>query len=146
MVKRERMIVTGGRDFGVARHNATPERREDAKRERLFVVETLYRELRVRTVWAFDRLLVVVGDCPTGVDAITREAVKTWGLHVEVHEAHWKRLGRAAGPERNGRMVAAGAIRLLAFPGGNGTADCVRQARSKGITVMFAAPERESML
>lgn len=132
---RERIIVTGGRKLGHAQRDATPERVRQAKEERDYVTTTLARELRIRTAWAFDRLLVVVGDCPTGVDAITREACETWGLAVKVYEAAWAREGRRAGPVRNGRMVADGAIRVLALPGGTGTADCIRQARAAGIPV-----------
>lgn len=132
-MKRERIIVTGGRDFGTVRQPRV-RRVAEAAREHDFVTTTLARELRIRTAWAFDRLLVVVGDCPTGVDAITREACETWGLQVKVYEADWDE-GRRAGPVRNGRMVADGAVCCLAFPGGRGTADCIRQAARAGITV-----------
>lgn len=39
-----------------------------------------------------------------------------------------------AGPMRNAEMVAY-ATHLVAFPGGRGTADCVRQAREAGLVV-----------
>jgi hypothetical protein len=132
---RERIIVTGGRMLGHEQHGATVERKRQAAEEREFVTRTLHHELRVATAWAFDRLLVVVGDCPTGVDAITRKACETWGLSCKVYVADWRGEGRRAGPIRNGRMVADGAIRCLAFPGGTGTADCIRQARKAGIPV-----------
>lgn len=49
----------------------------------------------------------------------------------------WNRLGSAAGPIRNARMLAEGCPDLVvAFQGGRGTADIVRQARSAGVPVM----------
>src|SRR5690606_41427184 len=73
-----------------------------------------------------------VGDCPTGVDVLVLEA---WPF-AAYFAADWNWLGNAAGPERNGRMVAwcaeTGGV-LLAFPGpsSRGTWDCVRQARAE---------------
>lgn len=81
-----------------------------------------------------------VGCCPTGVDALVRQLL---GGDVRVFEADWTRLGKAAGPERNGRMVAwaSGAPRplLVAFPDArddqrkSGTGDCYRQAVAAGV-------------
>lgn len=140
---RERVIVTGGRSFGETRPRGEPlppALLAQRQRERDFVSTTLHRELRVREAWAFDRLLVVVGDCPTGVDAIVRDACEAWGLHVKVYVADWHEFGRRAGPYRNGQMVADGAIRCLAFPGGRGTADCMRQAAGALIPVSIFSP------
>jgi hypothetical protein len=58
------------------------------------------------------------------------------GRAVEVHAADWAANGRAAGPMRNRAMAQAGARVLLAFPGGSGTADMVRQAQRVGIPVV----------
>jgi hypothetical protein len=52
---------------------------------------------------------------------------------LRVH-ADWKTLGRAAGPVRNGKMLAE-FDRLVAFPGGRGTADMVRRALDAGLDV-----------
>lgn len=81
---------------------------------------------------------VGVGDCPTGVDALVRELVPDAVVFV----ARWRELGRRAGPERNGRLVAWAAeaeLRwLLAFPGprSTGTPDCVQQAEDAGVPVV----------
>lgn len=57
--------------------------------------------------------------------------------------APWKGLKRAAGPTRNGWLLAV-AMRLakdrarlvvLTFPGGDGTADMVKRARAEGVDV-----------
>lgn len=51
--------------------------------------------------------------------------------------AEWDRLGRAAGPVRNARMIEEGKPDLvLAFSGGRGTADCVKRATAAGISVI----------
>jgi hypothetical protein len=71
-----------------------------------------------------------------GVD----EDARAWGQHhgipVETYPADWQTHGRAAGPIRNGVMLAESRPdAVLAFPGGPGTADCVRQARALGLPV-----------
>jgi hypothetical protein len=55
--------------------------------------------------------------------------------------ADWETYGRAAGPIRNGRMLReAGPDLLVAFPGGNGTIDCCRQADGRNIPVWEIEP------
>jgi len=113
-----RVIVTGGRDY------------KDRTR--------VCAELNASSVTH-----LMVGDCPTGADHFAREWWESGEAERMAHrrvtrqvfEAFWTAQGRAAGPIRNGRMVAAGADLVLAFPGGRGTADCVRQARAAGIPV-----------
>jgi hypothetical protein len=61
--------------------------------------------------------------------------------------ARWKQDGIGAGPIRNRRMLAyaqsmrMGAERmlLLAFPGGFGTASCVREAERVGVEIRRVA-------
>lgn len=91
--------------------------------------------------------MIGVGDCKTGVDLFARQL---WmkrrrpgaGQSLTVFNAHWQRLGRKAGSERNGRMVewaakVPGSV-LLAFPGptSRGTWDCVRKAQAAGLAVI----------
>ena len=87
----------------------------------------------------FRPMVVVTGGCPTGADRMAEEWAHRAGVEVEVWPADWAAHGRAAGPLRNGRMVAAGARMALAFllPGGQsrGTEDCVRRAEAAGIPV-----------
>lgn len=83
-------------------------------------------------------LVVVHGDCPTGADAIADEWCKRNGVACEPFPADWN-AGRGGGPRRNQAMVDAGADLCLAFPGGRGTADCIRRARAAGIPVWNVA-------
>lgn len=91
--------------------------------------------------------MVLVGDCPTGVDLVTRELCKRNRILYILFRANWDAHGRAAGPIRNGRMVRF-ALKLLeqdigwdanvlAFPAGRspGTRDCMNQARRAGLLV-----------
>ena len=64
---------------------------------------------------------------------------KRRGTTVIRYKADWDKFGAAAaGPERNKRMlIAAGPKALVvAFPGGRGTADCVKQAHGMGMLVI----------
>jgi YspA, cpYpsA-related SLOG family len=71
-----------------------------------------------------------------GADRQAREWALDNGLDVQTFDADWHAHGRAAGPLRNQRMLDEGQPDLVvAFPGGRGTADMVRQARARGITV-----------
>lgn len=62
-------------------------------------------------------------------------------MPVVTHPAKWskhgaRRKGNPAGPIRNGEMLKMWQPDLvLAFPGGKGTADMVRQARAAGVEV-----------
>jgi hypothetical protein len=80
------------------------------------------------------RCTIIHGGAP-GADTIAGEAAQNLGFPVEVWPADWRSEGKGAGPRRNQRMVDAGADVVLAFPGGRGTADCVRRAKAAGIYV-----------
>jgi hypothetical protein len=54
--------------------------------------------------------------------------------------AEWSKHGRAAGPKRNQAMLGQGIDRVVAFPGGKGTADMVARARRAGVEVLEVAP------
>lgn len=72
----------------------------------------------------------------SGADTLAGMWAKEWGVTVHVHPADWAKHGNAAGPIRNRDMLERGKPDLVvAFPGGKGTADMVRQARASGIEV-----------
>lgn len=109
------MIVCGGRDYA----------------DRGRVAEALYEIAQVRSR---DDAVIVHGDA-RGADTLAATIGTAWGLRHEAHPANWAKHGKAAGPIRNQEMIDAGADIVLAFPGGAGTADCVRRARAAGIPV-----------
>jgi hypothetical protein len=78
---------------------------------------------------------LVVGDCPTGVDAIATAEASKLGWRIERHVAYWRVEGTRAGPNRNQRMADSGIDAAYGFPTANssGTWDCVRRVRKAGI-------------
>jgi len=72
-----------------------------------------------------------------GADQLADQAAQGLGWPVRVRMARWSEHGMAAGPIRNRQLLEhAGALAtaqradllLLAFPGGKGTASCIREA------------------
>lgn len=83
-----------------------------------------------------ERLRIIEGGCPTGADAFAREWRDEHDCWWDTYKPDWRTHGHAAGPIRNRRMIEEGKPNLvLAFPGGRGTADMIRQARAAGIEV-----------
>jgi hypothetical protein len=115
----KRLLVTGGRDYLDS-----------------------YQVLRM-LVQARDHLgdvgeITLVHGGARGADALAAETAARLGMRVEAHPADWKRHGRAAGMIRNAEMVALGADLCIAFPGGEGTRNCVRRAMDAHIPVWAA--------
>jgi hypothetical protein len=88
--------------------------------------------------------VIIHGDAP-GADRCAEQWVHVNWAGVERYPADWKAHGRAAGPIRNQRMLDEGKPDLVvAFLGGNGTADMVRRAKMAGVRVI--EPRKESSL
>jgi hypothetical protein len=114
------VVVTGGRHYG----------KKKSEREAVYA--------------ALDKAApsVVLHGGASGADTIASEWCKLRGVWQVEYPADWS-LGKAAGPMRNGRMcddlklyVADGyRIGVVAFPGGAGTASCIRHADRRGIKV-----------
>jgi hypothetical protein len=60
--------------------------------------------------------IVATGCNPHGVDHLVRELAQERGFQLVVFHARWGALGKPAGPERNGNLVAY-VDRLIAIPG-----------------------------
>lgn len=110
----KRVLVCGGRKF--------------AERELAFAVLTqLHRDEPIECI--------IHGD-QTGADTIAKEWALERGIPHRPFPAEWRRYGNAAGPIRNRQMITRGKPDLvIAFPGGEGTADMVRQAMLAAIPV-----------
>lgn len=106
---------------------------------------------RARVYAALDRLAerVVLGairhGAATGADALADSWATERRVRTELYPADWTR-GKRAGPERNERMLRADPrpACVVAFPGGRGTGNCVRQAEALGIRVWRVSGNNDS--
>ena len=107
-----------------------------------------YHLTRVNMRFPEKPVLLCVGDCPTGVDAMTRSYAANRKLEHIIFQANWTDYGRAAGPKRNQQMVddamilADDPVHLnlviaVTYPmaGSKGTADLTKRARDANIMV-----------
>lgn len=64
---------------------------------------------------------------------------KVWSHAYEIEciqvDAEWKKFGKAAGHIRNGEMLKLKPDLVVAFPGGVGTANMIKQAKDSGVEV-----------
>lgn len=87
---------------------------------------------------------IIQGGAP-GADRFAREWSHQRKCRYENFPADWKAHGRAAGPIRNQQMIDEGKpTKVIAFPGGRGTADMVRRARAAGIPVFEFLDRKDS--
>lgn len=104
-----KIIVTGGRDYSDA----------------LKVHSTLDH---------FNPSTVIHGDC-SGADTLASD----WAIKnnkIEISYPYPSGMGKAGGPIRNRQMCEDHPdAMLLAFPGGKGTASCIREAKKLGMKV-----------
>jgi len=92
-----------------------------------------------------DKRIVIVHGNAKGADTMAATFVyqfqdylkqKGYTIVEEAHPADWK-IGKAAGPIRNTKMVELGADICVAFnEGGSGTTNCISQAKKAGIEVL----------
>lgn len=115
MSKGITIIVCGGRDYG--------------DRETVFAaLDHLHKKRSID--------ILIHGDAP-GADTLAGEWAESRCIFSIACPADWKAHGKAAGPIRNTAMLTFNPVGVVAFPGGTGTADMVRQAKSKGVNVWY---------
>jgi hypothetical protein len=115
MSSAARVLVCGGRDYA----------------DRQTLSDTLSRLRAERGI------SVLIAGGARGADTLAEEWAKASGVECVVYHADWHKHGRAAGPIRNKRMLDEWRPTLVvAFPGGRGTRNCVKQARASGIEVV----------
>lgn len=121
------VVVTGGRDFSDG-------------------------ELVCAVLDDLDVAVLIHGAC-TGADSMADRWAVISGIKpipFPVTSDEWRRIGRRAGPLRNGRMIAEtvatiapayGATPVLvAFHGGRGTKNCIDTARAASVAVWEVEP------
>jgi len=80
---------------------------------------------------------LIHGGAP-GVDQMAGMFGIGCGLKVLEFRADWAKYGKAAGPIRNKQMIDEGKPELgVAFPGGKGTANMIKQLKAAGIPVII---------
>lgn len=110
-----RVLVCGGRDY----HDA----------ERIFAVLKKYHEE------AGIDFLIEGG--ARGADSLAKRWADEHGIPGDTYYADWEAFGNLAGPKRNKAMLDEGNPDLvIAFPGGSGTRNMIRQARKAGVEVV----------
>lgn len=139
-----RILVCGGRNFGnLSALVADSVSRAQVEKEYNFILRSL--DKLAQDDWPksepdqygnwLPKVTIISGGA-SGVDSVAIDwAVVNW-CPFEEFKADWKLHGRQAGPIRNQRMIDIGKPDLVvAFPGGNGTADMMRRARGANIKV-----------
>lgn len=84
---------------------------------------------RLTDMWGCPTRIVHGG--ATGADAMAAEWADRTAISCVAMPADWEQYGNAAGPIRNDTMLQLKPKRVIAFPGGKGTADMVRQAKKR---------------
>jgi hypothetical protein len=79
---------------------------------------------------------VIIHGAAPDADTLAGRGAELCRVPIEAFPADWEKHSRAGGPIRNARMLAEGKPDLeVAFPGGRGTANMVKQARAAGLEV-----------
>ena len=105
-----RAIVCGGRDYNNS--------------DRVFEILNRFR------------ITCVIEGGASGADKLAAEWARQKGIeHIQVL-ADWNRFGNSAGPIRNRKMLEYDPDIVIAFPGGKGTKDMIKQAKSQRVRVI----------
>jgi hypothetical protein len=127
-------LVCGGRNYGRVPFGCPmdQERRYAAKASReIFILRETLDHLRN------DRdMTAIINGGASGADQHAHSWAEFRRIPSTKIKAEWKRYGRAAGPIRNGRMLELKPDFIVAFTGGDGTADMIRQAVAAGVEVL----------
>ena len=91
-------------------------------------------ELVLVVLWSLN-IGVVIQGAARGADTLAAIAARRLGIEMIACPADWKAHPRSAGPIRNREMLKYKPDAVIAFEGGNGTADMVEAADAAGVTV-----------
>lgn len=90
--------------------------------------KTLYPQLK--KFCEHHGITTIIQGGATGIDNCALEFAAHYSYQYQTYLPNWKEFGKAAGPMRN-RLMAEACDIVLAFPGGNGTADMIKQGKAK---------------
>lgn len=80
---------------------------------------------------------VIISGHARGADLLGERWAKAEGIPVSRFPADWEKYGLSAGPIRNKQMLTEGRPHLVvAFAGGKGTANMIKQSRKAGVSVV----------
>lgn len=119
-----KVLVCGGRHYGLVGRGKSLREACDERRDLTIYLSGLHADTPITCV---------MHGGATGADSCAGQWAKTQGLPVEVFPADWTTHGRAAGPIRNRVMLDQQPALVVAFPGGAGTRNLVKQAATRGI-------------
>jgi YspA, cpYpsA-related SLOG family len=106
-----RVLVCGGRDYN--------------------------NQLKVTSVLNQIGVTFLIQGNASGADELAQRWAEANHVKVLSFSPDWGTFGKAAGPIRNKQMLEEGKPDLVvAFPGGRGTADMVRQAKKANVEVI----------
>jgi len=82
------------------------------------------------------KITVIIEGGAYGADRLAREWAQRNNITVVTFNADWHKHGKAAGYIRNSQMLTEGKPdAVVAFPGGRGTNNMIKQACDAGVTV-----------
>lgn len=111
-----RVLITGGRDY------------DDWAMFRRAMID----------FGAEQKISLIIHGGASGADRMAADFAAQRGIACARVDAHWRTLGRKAGPVRNSWMIdLLKPDAVIAFPGGDGTADCIRRAGVANVPVHY---------
>jgi len=143
-----RILVCGGRNYARILPLSAPEAERkkaileyhNVQQELNKIAEEFSEEFNPDDNWLPTDIIIVNGNA-AGVDHASTDWAVCSYAPVEIYPADWGTHGKAAGPIRNQQMLDTGIDLVVAFPGGNGTADMIRRAIKAGVPVRFIEGE-----
>lgn len=122
-----RILICGGRDF-----------------TSLDMIDTALDRI---TTYHGKKIKLLISGGAQGADACAELLADQLGIPIMIFPPAWGKLGKAAGPVRNGWMLEFGQPDIvLAAPGGKGTADMIRQAKKANVPVVEIKQEKKATI
>ena len=82
------------------------------------------------------QVTMVIQGGAQGADRLAKQWAESHGIHYAEVPALWQAYSRAAGGRRNSAMLILEPDLCIAFPGGTGTADMVKQCKRANVTTI----------